>query len=360
MDQHVNSQEQDSPITIETKEMVVNGGLVYVTDVTPGITRKRAGKGFAYYLPDGKLLADRTERKRINALAIPPAYGKVWISPEPLGHLQATGRDDRGRKQYRYHADWQSLREQRKFAHLVAFAEALPGIREQIDHDLRRRGPTFEKAVATVVFLMDKLLIRVGNREYARTNESYGLTTLTEEHVDLEGNRLRFHFRGKSGREWSLHHTDRRIARVIRSLQELPGQHLFRYVDGEGVVHAVDSADVNAYIQELAGESFTSRQFRTWAATTECALQLAGETPASSKRDNARIVNATLDRVCKRLGNTRTVCRNSYVHPRVFESFEAGELAGHLAPETEDDAALDDRMTLGERRVLAWLKSATA
>lgn len=330
-------------------------GLVYVSDEIPGITRRRAGRGFAYYAPDGKRITDAGERKRLNALAIPPAYTDVWISPDPRGHIQATGRDERGRKQYRYHADWDAFRGDRKFGMLLSFARALPLIRERVDQDLRRRNPGFEKAVATVVFLLDRLLIRVGNAAYARDNESYGLTTLKGKHLVIEGSRMRFRFRGKSGKEWSLHHSDRRIARAIRSLQELPGQHLFQYVDDDGTIHPVTSSDVNAYIREATGDDFTSRQFRTWAATALSAAALCVLAPGTSRNATTRTVNEVIDAVAKRLGNTRAVCRQSYIHPQVLESFEKGLLAEQMAgapPLKDVDVAL---LGEDERRVLHWL-----
>lgn len=329
--------------------------LVYVSDDEPGITRRRAGRGFAYYDPAGNRITDPEERRRLAALAVPPAYTDVWISPDPRGHIQATGRDDRGRKQYRYHPDWQAFRDDRKFGLLLPFARGLPALREQVDSDLRRHKPGFEKAVAAVVFLLDRLLIRVGNEQYAANNDSYGLTTLKSRHLRIEGEHLKFRFRGKSGKLWNLDHADRRIARAIRSIQELPGQHLFQYVDDVGATHAVRSSDVNDYIREATGRDFTSRQFRTWSATTLCAVGLAAEPPAASKRARARTVNSVLDRVASRLGNTRAVCRRSYVHPLVFDSFEAGELAGQLA-NAPVLAGLDaERLGEHERMVLRWL-----
>lgn len=343
------------PSAIET---VKAADLVYVTDETPGITRRGAGSGFAYYDPGGNLITDLGERDRIRNLAVPPAWRDVWISPDPRGHIQATGRDDRGRKQYRYHPDWEAVRDDRKFGLLLPFARALPEIRSAVDHDLRRHRPGFEKAVAAVVLLLDRLLIRVGNPEYAEANDSYGLTTLKSRHLRIEGEHLRFRFRGKSGKVWNLDHADRRIARVIRSIQELPGQQLFQYVDDDGTTHAVTSSDVNAYIREAAGDDFTSRQFRTWAATTLCAVALAGAAPGGSKRANARTVNAVLDSVASRLGNTRAVCRHSYVHPLVFETFARGALAGDIAAAPKLSGLDAELLSDDERRILRWLAQA--
>lgn len=329
--------------------------LVYVSDDGPGITRRRAGHGFVYYDPGGNRITDPEERRRLAALAIPPAYTNVWISPDPRGHIQATGRDDRGRKQYRYHPDWQASRDDRKFGLLLPFARALPTLREQVDSDLRRHKPSFEKAVAAVVLLLDRLLIRVGNEQYASENDSYGLTTLKSRHLRIEGHHLKFRFRGKSGKLWNLDHADRRIARAIRSIQELPGQQLFQYVDDDGATHAVRSSDVNDYIRDAMHGSFTSRQFRTWSATTLAAVGLSAEPPAASKRARAQAINSVLDRVSHRLGNTRAVCRRSYVHPLVFETYETGKLAEQLsaAPVLAD---LDpEHLGEHEQTVLRWL-----
>lgn len=342
---------------VDPVEAAAAADLVYVTDEMPGITRRRTGRGFAYYRPDGTLITDKAKRKRLDSLAIPPAYTDVWISPDPRGHIQATGRDDRGRKQYRYHPDWEAIRDDAKFGLLVPFARALPLIRAQVDHDLRRHKPSFEKAVATVVMLLDKLLIRIGNADYARENASYGLTTLRNRHLRIEGSELRFHFRGKSGKVWSLHHSDRRIARAVRSLQELPGQHLFQYIDDEGKTHAVRSSDVNDYIREVTGADFTSRQFRTWAATTLCAGALTILEPGQSKRATARTINEVIDAIAKRLGNTRAVCRRSYIHPLVLETFENGTLAEEIAAAPPPADVDTDLLAKDELRVLAWLSS---
>ena len=343
------------PADVQALEDARQAGLVYISDDVPGIRRKRAGTGFAYYWPDGRRITDPGERRRLDALAIPPAYTDVWISPDPCAHLQATGRDSRGRKQYRYHPDWEACRQEQKFHLLVPFARCLPLVRAQVDRDLRRRKPGYDKAVAAAVFLLDRLLIRVGNPEYAHDNSSYGLTTLTSRHVRIEGQRLRFRFRGKSGKIWNLDHSDRRIARAIRSLQELPGQHLFQYVDDEGLVHAVRSSDVNDYIRAASGDGFTSRQFRTWGGTALCAVVLAEKEPAASARQRTRTINAALDVVARQLGNTRAVSRRSYVHPLVFEAFETGALQKALRREPAEDVCSDSFLSEAERRVLDWL-----
>lgn len=333
--------------------------LVYVPDLNDGIRRIRKPDGFDYVTAKGKAVTNARELKRIAALAIPPAYEDVLISPNPNSHLQAVGRDARGRKQYRYHPAWSEHRGEAKFSLLPAFAAALPDIREKVDADLRRRRPDRQKALATVVWLLDNLFIRVGNETYAQANGSYGLTTLRNRHVKLEGQEVRFRFKGKSGKEWRLSHRDRRIVNAIKRLQELPGQNLFQYLDEDGVPHSVTSQDVNAYIREAAKGAFSSRQFRTWAATRLAATALGALEPEASKRGQARQVNSVIDGIAGQLMNTRAVCRASYVHPKVFEDFESGALSGilsmRLSPNARSALWLDD----DERRVIRWLGQRT-
>lgn len=330
-------------------------GLVHISDAVPGIGRRRRGSGFSYAWPDGRAVRDAATLARIRALAIPPAYTHVWIAPDARAHMQATGRDARGRKQYRYHPDWEAERDVVKADLLVAFADALPRIRARTDHDLRRRKPGQEAVIASIVWLLDNLLIRVGSPQYAAENGSYGLTTLKRRHARIEGSTLRLRFRGKSGREWNLHHSDRRVARIIRSIQELPGQHLFQYIDADGTRHPVQSADVNAYIREAAGGDFTSRQFRNWAATVLTAAELSQMEPAASKRETARILNTVIDRVADRLGNTRAVCWRSYIHPGVIECFSGGRLAEELSL-AGNDGADAGWLSPDEIRARAWLR----
>jgi DNA topoisomerase-1 len=302
-------------------------GYFYLATLDGGVTRKKGRKDFLYYDQSGNRIVDKVELDRFSALAIPPAYIDVIISPDPRSHLQAVGRDVRGRKQYRYHPDWIAERGREKFAQLTEFARALPKIRKRIDIDLRRRKPGLAKALATVVWLMDKLFIRIGNEAYAMENHSYGLTTLRSRHVKVVGSRVQFRFKGKSGKEWRLSYSDRRIIRAIRMLQELPGQQLFQYVDDDGVRHSIRSQDVNAYIRDAAAGDFSSRQFRTWGATRMAASTLAAIQPADTAAARARQVNEVIDAVAAKLVNTRAVCRASYIHPRVFEDFENGALA---------------------------------
>lgn len=340
------------PLTPEAA--AAEAGLRYVSDARPGIQRRRQGKGWAYRSPDGTTIRDAAQLARIRGLVIPPAWTNVWICPQAAGHIQATGRDARGRKQYRYHPQWHAERGEEKFALLPAFAQSLPKIRARVDADLRRKQPDLQKALATVVWLLDNLFIRVGNEAYAQSNGSYGLTTLRNRHVKFDGTEVRFRFKGKSGKEWNLSHRDRRIARAIRRLQELPGQLLFQYVDAEGKRHPVRSQDVNAYIREAAGDTFSSRQFRTWAATHMAAIALAGLKPAASEGALKRQVNEVVDAVAARLMNTRAVCRASYIHPKVFEDFRAGSLAA-LSRIRLGRSKAAEWMDEEELRVMKWL-----
>jgi DNA topoisomerase-1 len=310
-------------------------GLRYVWDAIAGITRRRAGRAFSYRGPDGRLIRDRVELARIKRLAIPPAWSDVWICPDGKGHLQATGRDARGRKQYRYHPDWRTIRDAAKFDRMLAFARALPRLRARVAEDQARRGLPREKVLATVVRLLEVTLIRVGNQEYARENRSYGLTTMRDRHVDFAGAELIFEYRGKGGRRHRTSLRDRRLARIVRSCQELPGQHLFQYVDAEGERQAVDSADVNAYLQEITGEPFTAKDFRTWAGTVLASLALGEfesfDTEAAAKRN----VTRAIEQVAARLGNTAAVCRKSYIHPEIVACYLDGSLLGLLRGRVE-------------------------
>ena len=261
--------------------------LVYVSGAEPGIRRVKRGRGFAYLNPDGSAVTDEAALARIRSLAIPPAYTDVWICRDPCGHMQATGRDQKGRKQYRYHKDWHGEQDASKFQRLVAFGRSLPALRTRIASDMQLRGLARHKVLATVVNLLDRTLIRVGNAEYAKGNDSYGLTTLQNRHVELKGASLHFRFKGKSGKVWQLRISDRRIARIVRQIQDLPGQDLFQYLDEEGQVRDVTSADVNAYIREIAGEQTSAKDFRTWTGTVLAARALSEAGPFTSKRDAA-------------------------------------------------------------------------
>ncbi len=305
-------------------------GLHYVTDLAPGITRKRAGRGWSFTGVDGTTIHDRAELRRIKALAIPPAYTDVWICVDPRGHLQATGRDAKGRKQYRYHPRWREIRDETKYGRMIAFGDALPLIRQRVDEDLTRRGLPREKLLATVVRLLETTLIRVGNDEYARTNESFGLTTLRDDHADIEGATVRFSFRGKSGKEHRIDIRDRRLASIVKRSQDLPGQDLFQYLDEVGDQHTLGSADVNAYLREITGQDFTAKDFRTWAGTVLAAHALQEFERVDSEAAAKRNIVAAIERVAERLGNTPAVCRKCYVHPAVVDAYLDGTLAHTL------------------------------
>lgn len=327
-------------------------GLVYVTDTDPGIRRIGAGRGFYYRDTKGRRITADATIARIRALAIPPAWRDVWICADPAGHTQATGRDERGRKQYRYHPEWTSWRDAAKFSGLIAFARRLPGLRAQVDADLRRRGLTRERVLASAVRLLDMTLIRIGNDVYASENKSYGLTTLHVRHLSLTGTQLRFSFTGKSGQSWSLRLNDRRIARVIRCLQDLPGQRLFQYLDDDGARRDIHSHDVNAYIRAAMGEAFTSKHFRTWGATVRAVMALAETELPDTKRAQAVALNRVLDDVAKTLRNTRSVCRKCYVHPGVIDAWETGQLGREIAtiraraPSAPPDLAAEEAIAL--------------
>lgn len=319
------------PMTRETHEVrraaTEAAGLKYVTDAVPGITRRRAGRGFAYYAPDGTRITNRAERRRIAALGVPPAWTDVWICPDPDGHISATGRDAKGRKQYRYHPRFRALRDESKFGRMLTFSAALPKLRERIERDLTHDGLARRKLIATVIGLLDKTLIRVGNEEYAKANRSYGLTTLKRRHVTVDGHTLYFEFRGKSGIEHSLAVTDRRLARIVRDLQDLPGQQLFKYVDDDGKRQMVSSGDVNEYLRQCTGLDVTAKDFRTWSGTMLAVRTLRAMGPPATERQAKRNVNQALDQVAERLGNTRAVCRKYYVHPAVIEAYHRGVTA---------------------------------
>jgi DNA topoisomerase-1 len=301
-------------------------GLRYVSDATPGIRRRRRGDAWVFTGPDGREIADAEEIQRIRHLAVPPAWTDVWICPLPDGHLQATGRDARGRKQYRYHPQWRAVRDQAKYEHTIAFARALPRIRRRVAADLRRSGLPREKVLATVVRLLDTTAMRVGNEEYRRRNRSYGLTTLRDSHVRVDGSTVQFEFRGKAGRQHTVAVSDRRLARVVRQCQELPGHELFQYVDDGGERRSVASEDVNDYLRELGGDDFTAKDFRTWTGTVLAACFLHDGGAAESEREGRRQVREAIERVARELGNTAAVARRCYVHPDVIEAHLDGSL----------------------------------
>jgi DNA topoisomerase I len=310
-------------------------GLRYVSEDLPGIRRRRAGRGFVYFGSDGDRVREPETLRRIKALVIPPAWRDVWICPVATGHLQAVGRDARGRKQYRYHARWRQVRDETKYTRMLVFARALPRIRARVAEDLARPGLSRAKVLATVVRLLETTLIRVGNEEYVRANKSFGLTTLRARHVDVNGAELRFAFRGKGGKEHAVGVRDPRVARIVRRLQELPGQEVFQYLDADGSRRTIDSADVNAYLHEITGEDFTAKDFRTWAGTVLAALALAEVREFATPREAKRNVVRAIDRVAARLGNTPAICRKSYVHPEVLQAYLDGVTIDALKIRTE-------------------------
>jgi DNA topoisomerase-1 len=336
-------------------------GLRYTSDTRPGVRRRRSGSGFVFIDPSGRRVRDPEALRRFRGLVIPPAWTDVWICPDPLGHLQATGRDARGRKQYRYHPLWREVRDETKFDRMIAFAQALPTVRRRTAEDLRKPGLPREKVLATVVQLLEKTLIRVGNDEYARQNGSFGLTTLRDGHVDVSGGRVRFTFRGKSGVEHEVDLSDRRLARIVKACRDIPGYDLFQYIDDEGNRQTVGSEEVNAYLKEITGQDFTSKDFRTWAGTV-LAMQILCELEdcASDTQAKKNIVRA-VEEVAKRLGNTKAVCRKSYIHPAVLDGYMEGSVRkGALQKARRAARAAAYALVEGEASVLAFLQRRAA
>jgi len=334
-------------------------GLRYVTDERPGIRRERCGSGFRFRSAGGRIIRDRHTLKRIRSLVIPPAWTDVWICPLDHGHLQATGRDERGRKQHLYHPRWREVRDQTKYDRLMDFGRALPGLRKQLRRDLARAGLCREKVLATVVRLLEVSLIRVGNDEYARDNKSYGLTTMKNHHATVRGARIKFHFRGKSGKQHVVEVEDRRLARIVRACQDLPGQELFQYVDDVGQKHDVGSGDVNDYLREITGQDFTAKDFRTWAGTISAASALRQLGPVDSEIESRKNVVAAVKATAENLGNTPAVCRKSYIHPAIIEAYLDGSLIPGLDKWTGKTGSNSSRqLRAHEVAVLRFLKHA--
>jgi DNA topoisomerase-1 len=331
-----------------------HAGLRYVTDRRPGIQRKRAGKGFRYIDVDGAPITAEDKLDRIKKLSIPPAWTDVWISPVPNGHIQATGRDDKGRKQYRYHTRWRAVRDETKFHRMIAFGATLPMIRTRIGRDLARSGLRRERVLATVVRLMDETCIRIGNEEYARVNHHYGLTTLEQDHVDVSGDILHFQFVGKGGKEHQVDVRDRRVAKVVKRMEHLPGQELFQYVDEDGDRHTITSTDVNQYLREITDEDFTAKDFRTWHGTVRAAQALADLGEFASESEAKHNVVEAIKAAAEYLANTPAICRKSYVHPQVLDAYMDGTLLSAFAHSTPKDAA--DGLSLDETIVLGLLR----
>jgi DNA topoisomerase-1 len=340
-------------VPIEPAMSAKIAGLRYVSDTIPGLRRLRSGRGFTYRDPDGTTVKDRETLRRIRSLVIPPAWTDVWICPVATGHIQASGRDARGRKQYRYHPRWRQVRDENKYGRMIAFGEALSSIRARVNQDLARAGLPREKVLATVVRLLETTLIRVGNEEYARTNKSYGLTTLRNRHVEISGSTLRFRFRGKSGKVHEVDISDRRLARIVKRCQDIPGYELFQYVADTGDVTAVDSADVNEYLREISEQEFTAKDFRTWAGSILAAQALRECGEFESEVEAKKRVVEAVKRVALRLGNTPAVCRAHYVHPSLIASYLDRSLIDTLdalgrRPASRIDGLSDDEVVLLE------------
>jgi DNA topoisomerase I len=344
-----------------TREFVASAeaaGLRYVTDSEPGIRRRRVGGGFSYVDPDGRVIREREHIRRFRSLVIPPAWSDVWICPMPDGHLQVTARDARGRKQYRYHPHFRAHRDNSKFERMVKLSDVLATVREHVERDIALPGLPRNKVMATIVWLLERTLIRVGSHELARENNSFGLTTLRRRHVSIEGSTLRFEFRGKSGVVHTVAVTDRRIARIVQRCRELPGRELFQYVDEDERRQIVYADDVNSYLREITDRDVTAKDFRTWMGTMLAAAALRDMGPAATKREAERNVLSAIDKTAERLGNTRAVCRKYYIHPVVIEAYLEGSVLPPLP-----DPVWQERRTHGptlrrhEAEVLAFLKA---
>jgi DNA topoisomerase-1 len=343
-----------SPDPVESAKAA---SLSYVTDDRPGISRRRNGAAFQYIDPSGKVIRDPEELQRIKSLAIPPAWREVWICPIGNGHLQATGRDAKGRKQHRYHPRWREVRDENKYGRILAFAKALPLIRQRVDNDLRRPGLPRDKILATVVRLLETSHIRVGNEEYARQNKSFGLATLRTRHVNVSGSTISFQFRGKSGVEHALDINDRRLAKIIKRCQDLPGYELFQYIDDDGERRTIDSTDVNEYIRQIAGEEFSTKDFRTWAGTVLAARALQEFQSAASDAESKRNIVQAIESVAKKLGNTKAVCRKCYIHPAVIQSYTDGTLLRALRRRLKKEINDSHDLEPEEAAVLRLLKA---
>lgn len=344
-------------VVLDPVESAKAAGLRYVSDERPGIRRQRRGDGFTYIDAKGETVTDETTLARIKSLVIPPAWEQVWICPITNGHLQATGRDARGRKQYRYHPRWREVRDETKYTRMLAFGHALNAIRDRTERDLQRPGLPREKVLATVVQLLEKTLIRIGNEEYARSNRSYGLTTMRNRHVKVAGTTIKFEFRGKSGKQHQVGIKSRRLAAIVKRLQDLPGQELFQYIDENGERQSVGSAEVNDYLREITGEEFTAKDFRTWAGTVLAALALQEFEAFDSAAQAKKNVVTAIEAVAGMLGNTPSVCRKCYIHPAVLEAYADGTMLETLKQRTEEELRGDlSRLRPEEAAVLGLLQ----
>jgi len=345
-----------STLNLHPVESAKSVGLRYVSDSQPGIHRRLGKNGFIYTDSNRKQIHDKDELKRIRSLVIPPAWTDVWICPDSLGHLQATGRDAKGRKQYRYHPKWREVRDETKYTKMIAFGEALPKIRKQTEKDLRLPGLPRRKVLATVVRLLEITLIRVGNDAYARTNQSFGLTTMRDKHAEISGSKIRFQFKGKSGKKWLIDVNDRRLAKIVKSCRDIPGYELFQYIDETGKRQDVTSSDVNDYLREITGQDFTAKDFRTWAGTVLAAVALQQFETFKNKTHAKRNVVRAIECVAERMGNTPSICRKCYVHPALIESYMEGSLIDtlkHCSPKKLSRSISDLRPD--EAAVMAFL-----
>jgi len=345
-------------IVAEAMDAAEEAGLRYVSDDRPGYTRKAKGEDFAWLDTDGKLIRDEQRLLRIKRLAIPPAWTDVWICPASNGHIQATGRDARGRKQYLYHERWREVRDENKYDRIISFGKALPKIRRRVAKDLKLPALPRNKVLATVVQLLESTFIRIGNEEYARENKSFGLTTMKDRHVEVKGAKLRFRFRGKSGREHEVDVTDRHIAKIISKLQDLPGQDLFQYVDDDGKVGDITSQDVNEYLREITGEDFSAKDFRTWAGTVLTAIALNSQEKFENQKQGEANIKTAISAVAKILGNTPAICRKCYVHPAVLDTYLEQKTIDELKRTTEEALEKEDvDLRSSEAAILKFLKS---
>ena len=345
-------------IVAEAMDAAEGAGLRYVNDDRPGYTRKSKGDDFEWLDTEGKVIRDEQRLLRLKRLAIPPAWTDVWVCPAPNGHIQATGRDARGRKQYLYHERWREVRDENKYDRIISFGKALPKIRRRVAKDLKLPGLPRNKVLATVVQLLESTFIRIGNEEYARENKSFGLTTMKDRHVEVKGAKLRFRFRGKSGREHEIDVTDRRTAKIISKLQDLPGQDLFQYLDDDGKRCDISSQDVNEYLREITGEDFSAKDFRTWAGTVLTAIALNAQEKFENKKQAQANIKTAISAVATILGNTPAICRKCYVHPAVFETYLDQKSIDGLKQMTEDVLEKEDvDLRSSETAILKFLKS---
>ncbi|WP_162909818.1 DNA topoisomerase IB [Aggregatilinea lenta] len=322
-----NSIALENAIVTDPVEAAKAARLRHVSDEVPGLRRKKIGRGFSYRNANGERITEPATLHRIKSLVIPPAWTEVWICPSPDGHIQATGRDEKGRKQYIYHPRWHEIRNETKFNRMILFAEKLPGIRERTDHDLRKRGLPREKVLAAVVRLLESTLIRIGNAEYARRNASFGLTTLRDRHVTISGTVIEFEFSGKSGKQHDVVLHDRRLARVVQQCKDIPGYELFQYLDDDGNRQSIDSGDVNDYLRDITGEDISAKDFRTWGGTVRAVRVLMEMGPTGDEAEAQRNVTAVVKQVAEELGNTPSVCRSYYIHPAVLDCYPTGRMA---------------------------------